>query len=191
MDLNGLANALDRMREELPPAEGVDHRAGLLYMAADCLRQANELERNEGDIAALRGMVTRRNERIAKLERQVARTKELYESSLAVVRRLQEECEGLIDRVEKALLGIEGSRLGRRWVTLRRTSNSGKTLFVCTVCGRVSPTPDKECRTFEDPEESWGCSMEEPGAMSIFSEEAMQEAQKKAAWHRAMHGEDD
>lgn len=141
VDLEGLARSLDRMREELEPVEGIDHRAGHLYTAAECLRQAE------------------------KLERQVARTKELYESSIALVRRYQDEREGLLDRVEKALLGIEGSRLGRRWVTLRRTSNSGKTLFVCTVCGRVSPIPDKDCRTFEDPGESWGCSMEEPGAM--------------------------
>jgi hypothetical protein len=33
--------------------------------------------------------------------------------------------------------------------------------------------------------------MEEPGAMSIFSKEAMRETEKLAAWHRAMHGEDD
>ena len=38
-----------------------------------------------------------------------------------------------------------------RWVTLRRTSNSGKTLFLCLVCGRESTTPDKEC-----PQPMWG-----------------------------------
>lgn len=61
---------------------------------------------DDRQIAILRGMVDRRNERIAKLERQVARTKELYDSSIAIVRRLQEEREGLIDRVERALRGI-------------------------------------------------------------------------------------
>ena len=32
-----------------------------------------------------------------------------------------------------------------RWVPLYATSNSGKTLFVCLMCGRVSPLPDKVC----------------------------------------------
>jgi hypothetical protein len=32
-----------------------------------------------------------------------------------------------------------------RWRELYATSPSGKTLFVCLVCGRVSPTPDKVC----------------------------------------------
>lgn len=32
-----------------------------------------------------------------------------------------------------------------RWVPMRRTTTSGKTLFVCVCCGRVSPTPDKHC----------------------------------------------
>lgn len=82
VDTNGLAAALDRMREELSPVDGVDHRAGLLYTAADCLRQ------------------------VEKLERQNTRLRELYESSIAIVRRLQEEREGLIDRVERALRGI-------------------------------------------------------------------------------------
>jgi len=82
VDLIGLANALDRMREELPSIEGVDHRAGYLYTAADCLRQADKLERQNG------------------------RLKELYESAMAIVRRLQAEREGLIDRVERALRGI-------------------------------------------------------------------------------------
>jgi hypothetical protein len=45
------------------------------------------------------------------------------------------------------------------WVRINRTSPSGKTLFVCTSCGRVSPTPDKTCRTMEDPAESWSCSL--------------------------------
>lgn len=32
-----------------------------------------------------------------------------------------------------------------RWVVLARTSNTGKRLFVCTWCGRISQTPDKIC----------------------------------------------
>jgi hypothetical protein len=102
VNLEGLAKSVDEIREGLEPRDGeVDHRAGILYTASECLRQAD------------------------KLERQVVRVRELYESSMAIVRRYQGEREGLLDRVEQALLGIEGSRFGRRWVTLRRTSNSG------------------------------------------------------------------
>jgi hypothetical protein len=32
-----------------------------------------------------------------------------------------------------------------RWLELYATSPSGKTLFVCRMCGRISPTPDREC----------------------------------------------
>ena len=32
-----------------------------------------------------------------------------------------------------------------RWERLTATSRSGKALFVCLDCGRVSPTPDKTC----------------------------------------------
>lgn len=36
--------------------------------------------------------------------------------------------------------------LGRtRWQLLPFTSNSGKLLYTCTRCGRISPTPDKRC----------------------------------------------
>lgn len=34
-----------------------------------------------------------------------------------------------------------------RWRELYATSPSGKTLFVCTMCGRVSPVPDSVCAT--------------------------------------------
>jgi hypothetical protein len=37
-----------------------------------------------------------------------------------------------------------------RWEPIVRTSPSGKTLFVCLVCGRVSQTPDKACPPFEN-----------------------------------------
>lgn len=32
-----------------------------------------------------------------------------------------------------------------RWVPIYATTPSGKTLFVCLMCGRKSPTPDKTC----------------------------------------------
>lgn len=34
-----------------------------------------------------------------------------------------------------------------RWSLLpEETTASGKTLFQCVVCGRVTPTPDKRCK---------------------------------------------
>ena len=33
-----------------------------------------------------------------------------------------------------------------RWLELYTTTNSGKTLFVCRMCGRISPLPDKKCQ---------------------------------------------
>ena len=32
-----------------------------------------------------------------------------------------------------------------RWIEIYATTPSGKTLFVCKICGRKSPTPDKKC----------------------------------------------
>lgn len=47
---------------------------------------------------------------------------------------------------------------GDRWAMLKATSPSGKTLFVCLCCGRVSPTPDIWCKTLADPNEKLDCS---------------------------------
>ena len=33
-----------------------------------------------------------------------------------------------------------------RWIELYATSPSGKTLFVCRMCGLVSPVPTRECK---------------------------------------------
>lgn len=33
-----------------------------------------------------------------------------------------------------------------RWEMLSKTTSSGKTLFRCRSCGRISPTPDKRCQ---------------------------------------------
>lgn len=54
-----------------------------------------------------KGMVERLSAKVEKLERQNARLRELYESSLAIVRRYQDEREGFLDRVQGALLGIK------------------------------------------------------------------------------------
>jgi protein gp37 len=45
-----------------------------------------------------------------------------------------------------------------RWRVLEKTTPSGKMLFQCSVCGRESPSPDKECKTGLDPKESRHCS---------------------------------
>lgn len=37
-----------------------------------------------------------------------------------------------------------------RWLELRATSNSGKTMFACRSCGRMSPVPDKDCPKVRD-----------------------------------------
>jgi len=39
----------------------------------------------------------------------------------------------------------EPPRRASRWLRLEVTSNSGKQLFCCTICGRTSPTPDRLC----------------------------------------------
>jgi len=44
----------------------------------------------------------------------------------------------------------QNARPTSRWRALEATSPSGKTLFVCLCCGRISPTPDKRC-----PEPAW------------------------------------
>jgi predicted nucleic acid-binding Zn-ribbon protein len=80
---------------DLTEKELKEQYVGALDKIAEMARRLERAETREADddrqIAILRGMVDRRNERIAKLERQVARTKELYESSLAIVRRYQEK----------------------------------------------------------------------------------------------------
>lgn len=31
-------------------------------------------------------------------------------------------------------------------------------MYVCMCCGRVSVLPDKTCQTYDDPDETYGCS---------------------------------
>lgn len=72
------------------------------------------------------------------------------------LRRLNRENNVLRDKMRYDLRTMEDRKA--RWTILDETSPSGKTLFVCKVCGRVSVTPDKNCRTISDPRESLGCS---------------------------------
>lgn len=43
-----------------------------------------------------------------------------------------------------------------RWKKLEETSPSGKTMFKCLICERVSVTPDKSCKTFANPDGQCG-----------------------------------
>lgn len=45
--------------------------------------------------------------KINKLERQVGRLRELNESQLALIRKYQDEREGLLDRAKAAIIGAE------------------------------------------------------------------------------------
>lgn len=40
-----------------------------------------------------------------------------------------------------------------RWVEIIRVTPSGKTMFVCLVCGRSTPSPDKTCPAVPYPDE--------------------------------------
>ena len=42
-------------------------------------------------------------------------------------------------------MGNPGGVVSSLWKVLEETSPSGKRLFVCTSCGRISYTPDKFC----------------------------------------------
>lgn len=68
-------------------------------MAAD--RQFDEIRED-----AVR-VIREQQREIEKLTRRNVRLRELYESTLAVVRRYQNERDGLLDRVKGALLGIK------------------------------------------------------------------------------------
>ena len=46
----------------------------------------------------------------------------------------------------------DGKACGSRWEYLEETSPSGKNLYRCVICGRISATPDKECKTLADPD---------------------------------------
>lgn len=37
-----------------------------------------------------------------------------------------------------------------RWIPIKRTTPSGKSQFVCSICGRTSIAPDKDCPVWED-----------------------------------------
>lgn len=70
---------------------------------------------------------------------------------------LRELCEEVL-RLRAENERLRSAPWAAPWMQLARTSPSGKVLYACTSCGRVSPTPDKHCRTFEDPSETWRCS---------------------------------
>jgi hypothetical protein len=59
--------------------------------------------------------------------------------------------------LEEDRLPYTVASLSSRWQVLKRKSPSGKVLYVCTVCGRTSPFPDKRC----EPVEGVDCAQEE------------------------------
>jgi len=72
---------------------------------------------------------------------------------------LQDACDVYLGQTEQLKMSVEALTLenarliterrltqGQKWLEIVRRSPSGKTLFVCTYCGRVSPTPDKTCQ---------------------------------------------
>jgi hypothetical protein len=69
------------------------------------------------------------------------------------IRGFKEPCSGNTSHqdasweADQAVLAYRERCARPRWVKLNCTSPSGKTLFVCRYCGRVSATPDKSCPT--------------------------------------------
>ncbi len=61
--------------------------------------------------------------------------------AVSVGRETIEEIDGRL----VAVLRDAPQQAEPRWTVLRFVSNSGRTLFGCGHCGRVSQTPDKEC----------------------------------------------
>ena len=98
--------------------------------------------------------------RIAALEAELAEAQVMNRRLQDSVETFEKASEVAMEDAERAEAEVERLREDRhnRWVTLRATSSSGKTLFSCKCCGRVSLTPDNECRTFADPGERWACS---------------------------------
>lgn len=142
-------------------ALSVTSREGLL--ASEWIARTGKAERERDEA----------RKRIAELEREHAEMRLALEAvepeAVEPVLRASVEAHGCEDpsdefedvrahRLTCRALGREDQKAANRWVRLRATSPSGKTLFACRCCGRKSPTPDKGCATFADPKETWGCS---------------------------------
>lgn len=83
-------------------------------------------------------------------------TKKKIRALCDAVTRLQEDLDsvctllsgtrsGVFHAEDRAEVARFIARMQSRWVPIKLTSRTGKQLFVCTICGRVSPTPDKKC----------------------------------------------
>ena len=68
------------------------------------------------------------------------------EYSMQVQKLGREEMEDLAGDLKAQL---EAAKASSRWVLLKAVSNSGCSLFSCTICGRVSKSPDKRCAEVE------------------------------------------
>ncbi len=83
---------------------------------------------------------------------QAMRAAEFYAVELGRTKRTKPEVEVLgPERGESLARAMSRPRSNQapatatRWLLIRATTPSGKRLFVCTDCGRLSPTPDKKC----------------------------------------------
>lgn len=119
------------------------------------------------------------------------------------LKRLNRDNGYLRSRLRYDLCTMEDAK--SRWTMLNETSPSGKQLFCCRVCGRISITPDRGCKTIADPHESLGCSKwpKHPKMMTDKArwveavaalEEAMalgdKEGSKRSAWDRVEYAYD-
>jgi hypothetical protein len=53
------------------------------------------------------------------------------------------------DLAQAEPVAVPEAKASSRWVLLKAVSNSGCNLFSCTICGRVSKSPDKRCAEVE------------------------------------------
>lgn len=60
-------------------------------------------------------------------------------------REANTSCEMWRQRAQALGYGKAAFSPSTKWIQLKRTSPSGKTLFACRYCGLNSPTPDKSC----------------------------------------------
>ncbi len=65
------------------------------------------------------------------------------------------------EAIARAIAQARADERERRWVLLRRTSPSGKVLYLCRSCERITPAPSYDCEG-EDCEE-WEAAIRRRG----------------------------
>lgn len=99
---------------------------------------------------------TAAKEAVSEVNNKVDLAKKKIANQRRELRRLNAKIKLLQLQADLGELSLENGK--SRWIMISETSPSGKQLFFCQVCGRVSQTPDKNCRTASDPYESLSCS---------------------------------